>query len=319
MKAVVQNAYGGPEVLELKEINRPIVEQDRFLVRVHAASLHAGDYFIMRGAPYMARFYAGWPRPKDYIVGLSFAGRVEEVGENGGQFSPGDHVFGECQGACAEIASVPEHTAARMPSNLTFAEAAAVPTSALAALRGLRDAGRLGAGQSVLINGASGGVGTFAVQIAKFLGAKVTGVCSTRNADLVRSIGADHVIDYTQEDFTRGAERYDLILDNVGNRSFSEYRRVLSPEGRLLSNSGHAGMGYFLMAFVRSIFTAQQAWPLLSEANADEDLRFLQDLIEAGEVEPVVDRRYPLAETPAALAYIGERHARAKVVVLIDE
>ncbi len=319
MKAVVQYAYGGPEELELKEINRPIVGRDRLLVRVQAASLHAGDYFIMRGAPYMARFYAGWPRPKDYIVGLSFAGRVEEVGKDVSRFSSGDHVFGECKGACAEFASVPERTAASMPSNLTFAEAAAVPTSALAALHNLRDAGRLGAGQRVLINGASGGVGTFAVQIANFLGAEVTGVCSTKNVDLVRSIGAHHVIDYTQEDFTRGTERYDLILDNVGNRSFSEYKRVLSPEGRLLSNSGHAGMGYFLMAFVRSVFTAQQARPLLSEANAGEDLGFLKDLIEAGQVKPVIDRSYPLADTPEALAYIGKRHARAKVVVLIDE
>lgn len=319
MKAVVQSAYGGPEVLELKEISRPAVEEDQLLVRVHAASLHAGDYFIMSGAPYMARFYAGWPRPKDYVVGLSFAGRVEEVGKSASKFSPGDHVFGEYEGACAEFTSVPVRTVAFMPSNTTFAEAAAVPTSALAALRNLRDAGRLAAGQSVLINGASGGVGTFAVQIAKFFGAEVTGVCSTRNVDLVRSIGADHVIDYTQDDFTRGTERYDLILDNVGNRPFSDYRRVLSPEGRLLSNSGHAGMGYFLMAFVRSIFTAHQARPLVPQATADEDLNFLKDLIEAGEIKPVVDRMYPLAETPEAVAYIGGRHARAKVVVLIDE
>lgn len=316
MKAIVQNAYGGPEVLELREIDTPVVKDDGVLVRLHAAGLHAGDYFTMKGAPYLARFFAGWPNPKHYVAGLAFAGRIEALGKNVTRLNLGDHVFGECRGACAEYASVPERTVVPKPTNLTFEQAAAVPTSALAALHGLRDAGKVQPGQKVLINGASGGVGTFAVQIAKFLGAEVTAVCSTRNVHMVSSIGADHVVDYTQEDFTRSGHRYDLIFDNIGNRSFSDIRRALNPGGRLLPNSGHAGMGYFLTAFVRSVFVPQQARPFLSAANA-EDLWFLKDLIEAGKVTPVIDRTYPLGETAQALAYIGEGHARGKVVVII--
>lgn len=316
MKAIVQNAYGGPDVLELKELDKPVVEDDGVLVRAHAAGLHAGDFFIMRGVPYPARFFAGWPKPKDYVPGLAVAGRVEAVGKNVTRFEPGDEVFGECRRACAEYVCVSEGTLALKPANLTLEQAAAVPTSALAALHGLRDAGKVHPGQRVLINGAAGGVGTFAVQIAKSLGAEVTGVCSTRNVGMVRSIGADHVIDYTQEDFTRIGQRYDLILDNVGNRSFSDCRRALTPRGTLLPNTGHAGMGYVLIAFARSVFVRQQGRPFVSTPNA-EDLLVLKDLIEAGKVTPVIDKTYRLSETSEALGYIGEGHARGKVVVLM--
>jgi NADPH:quinone reductase-like Zn-dependent oxidoreductase len=316
MKAIVQNAYGSPALLELKEINKPVVKDDGVLVRVHAAALHAGDYFIMRGVPYLARFAAGWPTPKDYVPGLDLAGHVEAVGKNATRFQPGDEVFAMCGGACAEYACAPEGRFVLKPANLTFEQAAAVPTSAFAALHGLRDAGKVQPGQKVLINGASGGVGTFAVQIAKSLGAEVTGVCSTRNVDMVRSIGADHVIDYTQEDFTQSGQSYDLILDNVANRSFSDCRRALTPTGTLIPNSAHAGMGYIVKALVRSAFVRQQGRPFVSMPN-NEDWVVLKELIETGKVTPVIDRTYRLSETPDALGYVGEGHARGKVVITI--
>jgi NADPH:quinone reductase-like Zn-dependent oxidoreductase len=316
MKAIVQTAYGGPDVLELKEIGRPQLRDDGVLVRVHAASVHAGDYFVMRGAPYVARFAAGWPKPKEYVPGLDVAGHVEEVGRDVTRLQPGDEVFAGCGRACAEYVSAAEDQFVLKPVNLTFEQAAAVPTSALAALQGLRDAGKVQPGQKVLVNGASGGVGTFAVQIAKSLGAEVTGVCSTSNMEMVRSIGADHVIDYTREDFTQGGQRYDLILDNVANRSFPEYRRALAPGGTLLPNSGNAGIGYIIKAYLRSIFVRQQGRPFLSMPTY-EDLVALKELIEAGKVTPVIGKVYRLSETPEALAYIGTGHARGKVVITI--
>ena len=316
MKAIVQHGYGSPTVLELEEIAKPPVKDDGVLVRVHAAALHAGDYFVMMGVPYPVRFVAGWPRPKDYVPGFDVAGHVEAVGKNVTRLRVGDEVFGMSGRACAEYACAPEATFALRPARLTFEQAAAVPTSAFAALHGLRNAGKLQPGQRVLINGASGGVGTFAVQIAKSLGAEVTGVCSARNVALVRSIGADHVIDYTREDFTRGGRTYDLIFDNVGNRPFSDCRRALTPQGIHIPNSGDAGMGYALMALVRSAFVRQQGRPFLSVAN-NKDLEALKQLIESGKVTPVIDRTYPLSETPAAFEYIGGRHARGKVVITI--
>ena len=232
MKAVVQVGYGSADVLEFKEIDRPVANEDEVLVRVHAASLAAGDYFAMRGAPFPIRMYVGFPRPKkDFVVGVDLAGRVEAVGRNVTRFKPGDEVFGGCSRACAEYTCAKEDQLVPKPHNLTFEQAAAVPTSAVAALQALRDHGKVQPGQKVLINGASGGVGTFAVQIAKALGAEVTGVCSTANVDMVGSIGADHVIDYTREDFTQGEPRYDLILDNAASHSFADYRRVLEPGG----------------------------------------------------------------------------------------
>jgi NADPH:quinone reductase-like Zn-dependent oxidoreductase len=315
MIAVVQNAYGSPAVLELKEIDKPVVKDDGVLVRVHAAALHAGDYFVLKGVPYFVRFVAGWPMPRNYVPGFDLAGVVEAAGKKVTRFRPGDEVFAFCERACAEYACAAEGMCALKQTNLTFEEAAAIPTSALAALHGLRDAGKVQPGQRILVNGASGGVGTFAVQIAKILGAEVTGVCSTRNVEMVRALGADHVIDYTREDFTRSGS-YDLILDNVGNRSFSECRRALTPRGVHIPNSGRAGIGYVVKALVRSVFVRQQGRPFLSKAN-HEDLLFLKGLVESGKVQPVIDRTCGLSETPETLGYVGEGHVRGKVVITI--
>jgi len=318
MKAVIQVGYGSADVLEFKELDRPVAADDEVLVRVHAASLGAGDYFGMRGVPFPIRMFIGFPRPKkDHVVGLDLAGRVESVGKNVTRLQPGDEVFGECSGACAEFACAREGKLAHKPRNLTFEQAAAVPTSALAALHALRDQRKVQPGQKVLINGASGGVGTFAVQIAKVLGAEVTGVCSTGNVDTVRSIGADHVIDYTKEDFTQGEARYDLILDNVASHSFAEYRRVLEPGGTLLPSSGHAGMGYVFKAFLLSLFVRQQGRPFVSTPNQD-DLSALKEMVEAGRVTPVIDRTYPLRETAEAFRYLDQGHARGKVVIVVE-
>jgi NADPH:quinone reductase-like Zn-dependent oxidoreductase len=316
VKAIVQNNYGSPDVLELKEIDKPVVKENDVLVRVHAAGLHAGDVFGMRGEPYVIRMVVGLPKPKkNHVPGLDVAGHVEAVGKNVTRFQPGDEVFGAiASGACAEFACAAEDKFVLKPANLTFEQAAAVPTSAFTALRGLRDQGKVQPGQKVLINGASGGVGTFAVQIAKAFGAEVTGVCSTRNVDMVRSIGADHVIDYTQEDFTQSGGRYDFILDNVANHSFSDCRRALTPTGTLQPNSGHSGTGYVVKALVLSPFVSQQLRFFVS-MGSNEDLAVLKELIESGKVTPVIDRTYPLSETPEAIGYVEEGHARGKVVI----
>ena len=319
MKAIVQNGYGTPDVLELKEIDKPVIkEDDDVVVRVHASALHAGDYFVMRGVPYLVRMVAGWPKPKNYVPGFDVAGRVEAVGKMVKQFRPGDEVFGACDGTCAEYVCAREKSFVLKTINLTHAQAAAVPTSALAALHGLRDAGNVQSGQKVLINGASGGVGTFAVQIARALGAEVTGVCSTRNVSLVRSLGAQHVIDYTQEDFTQGGRRFDLILDQVANRSLSECRRALDSKGKHIPNSGNSGLGYVIKAFVFSLFVRQQGRPYISIPN-NADLVVLKELIESGKVTPVIDRSFPLSETPEAFRYLNEGHARGKVVIIVGQ
>jgi NADPH:quinone reductase-like Zn-dependent oxidoreductase len=316
MKAIVQNGYGSPDVFELKEIDKPMVKDDDVLVRVHAAALHAGDYFTMRGVPYLVRVSAGWPKPKNYVPGFDVAGHVEAAGKNVEQLQPGDEVFGTCKGTCAEYVCAEENNFLPKPANLTLEQAAAVPTSALTALRGLRDTGKVQPGQKVLINGASGGVGTFAVQIAKAFEAEVTGVCSTRNVDMVRSIGADHVIDYTQEDFTQGEQRYDLILDQVANHSLSDCRRALTPRGTHIPNSGNSGLGYVVKAFVLSLFVVRQGRPYIAIPN-NEDLVALNELIEAGKVTPVIDRTYPRSETPEAFQYLDKGHARGKVVITV--
>lgn len=316
MKAIVQNAYGSPDLLEFEEVDRPAIKENGVLVRVHAAALNAGDVFSVRGSPWLARLTVGFPKPKDYVLGWDVAGRVEAVGEKVTQFQPGDEVYASCDSALAEYACVAEDKLAPKPTNLTFEEAASVPTAAITALQGLRDAGGIQSGQKVLINGASGGVGIFAVQIAKAFGAEVTGVCSTRNVELVRSIGADYVVDYTQEDFTQGGRRYDLIFDNVANRSFSDLRRALTPEGKIVPNSGHGGMSYVFKAFLLSLFMRQHGSMFLSTPNS-QDLLVLKELIESGEVTPVIDRTYPLHETPEALRYVGRGHARGKVVITV--
>lgn len=316
MKALVQHDYGSPEVLALREVPTPEPDDDEVLIRVRAAAVHAGDYFAMRGSPAVVRLYVGLPRPRGYVQGEDAAGTVEAVGAKVTGFEPGDEVFGPCGRACAEYACAGEDRFVRKPKGLSFEQAAAVPTSALAALHGLRDAGKVRSGQQVLINGASGGVGTFAVQLAKAFGAETTGVCSTANVDLVRSIGADHVVDYTTEDFTRTGRTYDLILDNVGDRPFAECRRALKPDGTYLPNSGRAGLGFVISAFVRSLVDHQQGRPFFSSPKHD-DLVVLADLIDGGRVTPVVDRTYALDDAPAAFAYLGTGHARGKVVIAV--
>jgi len=317
MKAIVQTAYGSPDGFVLKDIDKPIVKDGDVLVRVHAAALHAGDLFMMRGVPYLTRLVVGFPKPKrDYVPGWDVAGRVEAIGKSVTRFKPGDEVFGSFSRTCAEYACASEDKLELKPTNLTFEQAAAVPTSAIAALQGIRDAGKVQPSQKVLINGASGGVGTFAVQIANAFGAEVTGVCSTGKVNLVRSIGADHVIDYSQEDFTKGERRYDVILDQVANHSLSDCRRALTPKGRHIPNSGHSGMGYIIKALVVSMFVRRQGSTYMATPKRG-DLIQLKELIEAGKVTPVIDRTYPLSETPEAFRYLDKGHARGKVVITV--
>ena len=316
MKAIVINAYGSPDVLELKEVDKPEVLENDVLVRVQAAGINAGDYFSMRGSPWLARFSVGFPKPNNYILGWDVAGQVEAIGEKVTRFQPGDDVFGLCSHTFAEYVSSDADKLVLKPANATFEQAAVVPSSAITALQGLRDAGNVQPGQKVLINGASGGVGTFAVQIAKPFGVEVSGVCSTRNVEMVRSIGADYVFDYTREDFTKSEQRYDLILDNVANRSFSDLKRVLTPDGLIIPNSGHGGMGYVFKAFLLSPFMSQLRSPLTVSEN-NEDLDFLSQLLETGKLTPVIDKTYPLSETSEALRYLEEEHARGKVVITV--
>lgn len=321
MKAIVQDNYGSLEGLELRDIAKPEAKGDEVLVRVRAAGLHIGDCFSVRGAPFAMRLSTGLLKPKYGVPGYDAAGHVEAVGDDVKHFQPGDEVFGACEGTCAEYACAAEDRFAPKPDSLTFEEAAAMPTSALAALHALRDVGKVQAGQKVLINGASGGVGSFAVQIAKSFGAEVTGVCSTGSVDMVRSIGADHVIDYTREDFTQGGQRYDLIFDNVENRSLSDCRRALTPSGTLILNSGTGAQGIAMLVrlarpLMLSPFARQNLRRYLSVASR-KDLVVLTKLVESGKLRPVIEKTYPLRETPAALAYIEQGHVRGKVVVTV--
>lgn len=316
MKAIVQNAYGSTNVLQYQEVEEPHFKENEILVRVHAAALNAGDIFSMRGNPWLARLSVGFPKPNNYILGWDMAGRVEGVGRQVIKFIPGDEVFASCHHTLTEYVSLPAEKAEFKPTNLNFEQAAAVPTAATTALQGLRDAGAIKAGQQVLINGASGGVGTFAVQIAKALGAYVTGVCSTRNVELLYSLGADRVIDYTKDDFTQSGLRYDLILDNVASRSFSEILRVLTPQGVIVPNSGHGGMKYVLKALVLSMFKRQVARLFLSSPN-DQDLRILKELIETGKIQPVIDRTYSLHQAIEAFSYMETAHTQSKVVITV--
>jgi NADPH:quinone reductase-like Zn-dependent oxidoreductase len=311
MKAVVYERYGPPDVLELREVDVPTVGDGEVLVRIHAAGVAAGDWHLLRATWFAVRLYQGLFRPKRPILGQDLAGRVEAIGTGVTRFRPGDEVFGSSEngGAFAEYASVPESELAPKPAGLTYAEAATVPVSSVTALQGLRDKGRIRPGHEVLINGASGGVGTYAVQIAKSFDAEVTAVCSTSKMDLVQSIGADHVIDYTRDDFTQMDERYDLVLDNVGNRSLAECRRTLRPEGIYVAVSG---------APTRSLWVAMvggaQMVSFISKVNR-EDLAFIKELVEAGKLRPVVDRHYALSEVPEALRDFGQGRARGKLVI----
>jgi NADPH:quinone reductase-like Zn-dependent oxidoreductase len=324
MKAIVQDRYGPPDVLELRDIETPTAGDKEVLVRVHAAAVNALDWHYMRGDPYVARPSMGLRRPKVRIRGRDFAGRVEAVGEGVDRFRPGDEVFGEADGAFAEYVSAPAGAVDPKPANLTFEQAAAVPVAGNTALMGLRDLAQVRPGQQVLINGASGGVGTFAVQIAKSLGAEVTGVCSARNADLVRSIGADRVIDYASEDFSRNGQRYDVVFDLVGNRSLTDCRRALTPDGTLVLSGGGVSEGGSLVGpmalFVKGMLLSRFVRHRLlqfTEEPSNENLAALRQLIESGAVAPVVDRTYQLSEVPEAIRYLEVDHARAKVVIAV--
>jgi NADPH:quinone reductase-like Zn-dependent oxidoreductase len=325
MKAILHCEYGGPEVLTLADVEKPTPTDNQILVRVRAASLNPLDLTI-RG-PWLLRPMFGMRKPKETRLGVDYAGTVEAVGKNVTQFKPGDEVFGGRNGAIAEyVCALADRAVVPKPANMTFEQAAAVPVAAITALQGLRDKGKIQSGQKVLVNGASGGVGTFAVQIAKSFGTEVTGVCSTRNVDLVRSIGADHVIDYTKEDFTNGAQRYDLIFDLIGNHSFSERRRVLNPNGIcVMAGVGgagwHDGMGMRLAgelnAYVRSRFVREKFVAYIAAFNK-ADMTILADLMQSGKMTPVIDKTYKLSDVPAALQYLEQGHARGKVVITVE-
>jgi NADPH:quinone reductase-like Zn-dependent oxidoreductase len=326
MKAIVQDRYGPPDVLQLRDVDEPVPADNEVLVRVHAAALNARDWHVMRGDPYLARLSAefGLSAPKVKIRGTDFAGRVETVGRAVTRFRPGDAVFGDANGAFAEYVCVPGELVEPKPANLTFEQAAAMPLAGNTALMALREAARVQPGQHVLINGASGGVGTFAVQIAKAFGAVLTGVCSTRNVDLIRSIGADHVIDYTREDFTRTGRRYDAVLDLVGNRSLSELRRALTPTGTLILSGGGVSNGGSLIGPLALIIRGQalsrfvrHRLVVLTATPSQENLATLRNLAESGTIAPIIDRTYPLSEVPDAIRYLEAEHARAKVVITV--
>jgi NADPH:quinone reductase-like Zn-dependent oxidoreductase len=325
MKAIVQDTYGSTDVLKFADIDRPVPTDNEVLIRVHAAGLHRGDWHVMTGLPYLIRLVVpslGLRKPKIRVRGMDVAGTVEAVGTQVTRFQPGDAVFGWCDGAFAEYACAPQDQLAAKPANLSFEQAAAVPTSAFAALQGLRDSGQVQPGQTVLIIGAAGAVGSFAVQLAKAFGAQVTGVCSTPQVELVRSIGADEVIDYTRADVTDGSRQWDLILDTAGHRSLSQLRRALTPKGTLVI-VGSEGRGRWLGGFDRSLrapmlsrFVGQRLRMLASKPRQD-DLVVLGELIEAGKLTPVIDRTYPLSEVPEAIRQLEAGHARGKLVITV--
>jgi NADPH:quinone reductase-like Zn-dependent oxidoreductase len=323
MRAIVYHKYGSPDVLKLEEVEKPTPQDDEVLIKVHASSVNYNNPAQVRGKPFLARLWFGLLKPKYTIPGGDIAGRVEAVGRNVIQYKPGDEVFGDLSscgfGAYAEYVCVPENLLALKPANLKFEEAAAVPqAAAYVALQALRDKGEIQSGQKVLIYGASGGIGTFAVQLAKSFGAEVTGVCSTRNVDMVCLIGADHVIDYTKEDFTKNGQRYDLIVATAGYRSIFDYKRALSPKGIYVATGGSLAQVFqaMLLGPVISMTGRNKMGNLLARPN-QKDLVFMKDLLEAGKVKPVIDRRYTLSEVAEALRYYGEGHARGKVVITV--
>jgi NADPH:quinone reductase-like Zn-dependent oxidoreductase len=323
MKAIVYHRYGSPDVLELQEIDKPVVNDDDVLVRVRAASANPADWHHMRGVPYIMRPQSGLGKPRTSVLGHDIAGHVEAVGKDATRFRPGDEVFGDVErGGFAEYTCVSEALLGLKPANLTFEQGAAVPLAALTALQGLRDAGQLQPEQKVLIIGASGGVGTFAVQIAKLFGAHVTGVCSTRNVEMVRSLGADDVIDYTQEDFIESGQKYDLIFQLAGTRSPSDCRRALSSKGTLVLSSGESDgrwigpMDRIVKAAALSPFVSQKLGSFLAKPNKD-DLQLLKERVEADKLKSVIDRTYSLSEAPEAIRYLEKGHARGKVVITV--
>lgn len=325
MKAIVYCDFGPPDVLKLAEIEKPVPNDDQVLVKVHAASVNPYDWHFMRGIPFVMRMSAGLRKPQDPRIGGDMAGQIEAVGKNVTRFKPGDEVYGVCHGSWAEYCVVKSSVALK-PDNMSFEQAASVPVAAVTALQALRDTGKVQPGQKVLINGASGGVGTFAVQIAKSLGANVTGVCSTRNVEMVRSLGADQVIDYTKEDFAKGSKLYDVVLDNVGTQPLSGFRHVLKPKGICVMiggggpNEGNwvGPMARPIKALLLSPFVSQKVTMMIAQVN-NEDLNILADLIQSGKVTPVIDRTYRLSQTADAIRYLEEGHARGKVIITVAE
>lgn len=322
MKAIVYTKYGPPDVLQIEEVEKPTPVENQVLIKVHAASINAGDYRMRKADSFLVRLMGkGLLRPKDPRLGWDVAGRVEALGENVRQFRPGDEVFGAGNGTFAEYVCVRQGALALKPGNISFEQAAAVPVAALTALQGLRDAGGIRPGQKVLIQGASGGVGTFAVQLAKSFGAEVTAVCSTRNLDVARSIGADHVIDYTQEDFTRKQQRYDLILAVNGYHPLSAYRRVLGPRGVYVCAGG--SMSQFFQAMLLGPLMSRKGGRKMGSMGiakvTQEDLVYLGELLHAGKIAPVIDRSYPLSEIAEAFRYVEDKHAQGKVVIEIQK
>ena len=321
MRAIFHERYGSPDFLELREVEKPVIQDHQVLVRVHASSVNPAEWYRVMG-PFFARVGEGLRRPKSATIGADLAGRIEAVGRAVKEFQPGDEVFGTSGGSWAEYAAAREVRLVRKPANLSFEEAAGVPVAALTALQALRDKGRVQPGQKVLINGASGGVGTFAVQLAKSFGADVTAVCSTRNVDQTRSLGADRVVDYTQEDFTQRRERHDLMIDIAGSRLLSELKRVLTPEatvvvvGAKMTNRGIGPLSHLARMQLASVGRSRTVTFFISKITK-EDLVFLQELLAAGTVKPVIDRRYQLSQVPDALRYLGEGHSRGKNVITV--
>ena len=325
MKAIVYHEFGSPDVLRLEEVEKPVPNDNQILIKVRAVSVNPLDWHFMEGTPYLGRPLAfGFLKPTVTRLGVDYAGTVEAVGKNITEFKPGDEVYGNRFGAFAEYVVASDKSLALKPATLTFEQAASLPVAALTALQALRDNGKIQPGQKVLINGASGGVGTFAVQIAKTFGAEVTGVCSGRNVEMVRSLGADHVIDYTKEDFTKSGQRYDVIIDNVGNHSLSEYRRVLNPIGKYVliggggvnDNRWTGPIGVVIKTLLLKPFISQEMKMMLADVNK-EDLTFLADLMQSGKVTPVIDRTYTFSQLPEAMRYLEEGHARGKVVITV--
>lgn len=324
MKAVVYTEYGSPDVLQYKEVDKPAPKEDEVLIKIHAASANAADWRLLRADPFLARLHSGLFKPKFNILGVDIAGRVEAVGKSAKQFKRGDEVFGDLfdcgLGGFAEYVCARESAVALKPANLSFEEAAAVPLAGVTALQGLRDKGRIQAGHKVVINGASGGVGTFAVQLAKAFGAEVTAVCSTGNVAMVRALGADHVIDYTKEDFTKSGGRYDLIIGANGYHSISDYKHVLNSPGVYVMIGG-AGAQMFQALFLGPwmSMTGSKKMSALSAKGNQRDLTYMKELLEAGKVKPVIDRRYPLSKVPEALRYLEQGHAKGKVVIIVEQ
>jgi len=323
MKAAVYTRYGPPDVVQVTDVEKPVPKDNEVLIKVRAASLNPLDWHFMRGTPYAVRIIAGLRKPKFPGLGVDVAGQVEALGAKVSHFKVGDEVFGSCKGAFAEYVCASESVLVTKPANVTFEQAASVPVTAYTALQGLRDKGRIQAGQKVLVNGAAGGVGTFAVQIAKSFGAEVTGVCSTRNLDMVRSIGADRVIDYTQEDFTKSAQRYDIFFDCVGNHSLSATMRVLCPKGIYVGAGGTtdnwmiAPLARAISSLVLSLFGNQKFLMILAKPSK-QDLTWMREQMESGKITPVIDRLYSLNEVPEAIRYLETGHARGKLIVTFE-